>query len=229
MLSLADKNEIKSLNCLELGFNQCKVHCKQIPPNLVWVYLRRVHNNKNIEHPSSPNGNMLLPSEWDTHFLSIYTVIYVLHRPSGVPQFDQVVKRAGDQLVLMWRRPLHSGDPASVGGQRQQHQWAVWWGEEAFRAPKTKSKEKCFHREIKRLRFLWDVTKWSLALRHLWYLEHSGTFGARVPQSDVSVSAAWGQPSTQRRIGNAVKHFTASLWKGQKTSVHHRNRIFSLI
>lgn len=33
-------------------------------------------------------------------------------------------------------------------------------------------------------------TKLSLAFRHLWYLEHSGTFGARVPQSDVSVSAA---------------------------------------
>lgn len=49
-------------------------------------------------------------------------------------------------------------------------------------------------------------------------LEPSGTFGARVPQSDVSVGAAWGQPSTQRWVGNTVEHFGARLWRGQKHS-----------
>lgn len=42
-----------------------------------------------------------------------------------------------------------------------------------------------------------------------------GTFGARVPQSDVSVAAARGQPSTERRVGNTVEHLAASLRRRQ--------------
>lgn len=39
----------------------------------------------------------------------------------------------------------------------------------------------------------------------------SGTFGSRVPQSDVPVGAAGGQPATQRGVGNTVEHFAARL------------------
>lgn len=52
--------------------------------------------------------------------------IYVVHGPSGVPQFHQIVQRPRDQQVFVWWGPLHSSDPASVGGKRQQHQWAIW-------------------------------------------------------------------------------------------------------
>lgn len=70
-----------------------------------------------------PSGNAIPTSDWNTTYTKYtHSVNYVFYRPSGVPQFDQVVKGTGDQLVLMRRRPLHSGDPASVGGQRQQHQ-----------------------------------------------------------------------------------------------------------
>lgn len=58
--------------------------------------------------------------------------ICVVHRPSGVPQFHQIVKRAREQQMLVWRGPFHSSDPASVGGQGQQHQWAIWWGQETL-------------------------------------------------------------------------------------------------
>ena len=37
------------------------------------------------------------------------------------------------------------------------------------------------------------------------------TFGAWVPESDVSVGAARGQPSTERRVGDAVEHLSARL------------------
>lgn len=98
---------------------------------------RLVDNNRNKKYP--PNENMLLTSKHK--YQPVYTVKYVLHKPSSVPQFDQVVKGTGDQLVLVCRRPLHSGDPASVGGQRQQHQRPVWRGGEVFRTVKRKSEE----------------------------------------------------------------------------------------
>lgn len=131
----------------------------------------------------------------------IYTAwTTVLHGPSGVPQFDQVVKGTGDQLVLMGGRPLHSSDPASVGGQRKQHKRAIWRGEEAngvlFQYTHTNN--------------LFNKTQGTD-----WKLEDACTFSARVPQSDVSVGAAWGQPSTQRRVRDTIEHFTARLFKGQ--------------
>ena len=55
-----------------------------------------------------------------------------------------------------------------------------------------------------------------LSLTFLQGCEISGTFGSGVPQSDVSVRAARGQTSTQGRVGDAVKHFTARLWEGQQ-------------
>lgn len=112
----------------------------------------------------------------------------VLHTPSSVPQFHKVVKGTWDQLVLMCRRPLHGGDPAGVGGQRQQHQGPVWRWEEASVAKKREMQQS-------------NCDGWDTVC----------TFGARVPQPDVSVGAAWRQPSTQWWVGNAVKDFAACL------------------
>lgn len=115
----------------------------------------------------------------------------MVHRPSGVPQFYQIVQRAREQQVLMWRGPLYRSHPASVGGQGQQHQRAVWWGQE------TVQKE----------------TRTNSA-----WAEDAATFGARVPQPNVSVWAPWGQALAQRRVGNAVKHLSARLWKRKNSS-----------
>lgn len=106
--------------------------------------------------------------------------------PSGVPQLNQVVQGARDQLVLVRRRPLDGGDPASVGGEGQEHQGAVWRGTEAF------SEERPSH-------------------RCTFQTGGGGTFGARVPQSDVPVAAARGQPPAQGRVGDTVEHLAASL------------------
>lgn len=101
----------------------------------------------------------------------------------------------------MWRGPLYSSDPASVGGQGQQHQWTIWWGDE------TLSKEKLRRSHINPV-----------------WVNDAVTFGARVPQSDVSIRAPWGQTSTQRRIGNTIKHFSACLWKKKQTAVQIKSK-----
>lgn len=48
-----------------------------------------------------------------------------------------------------------------------------------------------------------------------------GTFGAGVPESNVSVRAARGQPPTQRGVGDAVKHFTARLREDKNCPEKH--------